>query len=217
MDSLAKEILDTVNGNAEHNNYDCDENDIGNAKMWLSFGLQRVIDINGQRITLALEPSIIYKADCVEDIWLFCYQGTDEIETLPPYKEYIYPVCIFKGSHKVWEDGKDEMYKMICNGRYDGKWVDLHEEHWDDETHNCIAEVNMHLNDWFYRYGGYINGEKKTPIKCNRSCKDCKYPCVNRGENLKPITYRGVKNKRLYIVWRVYRRGTLKTWFYWYG
>lgn len=124
MDSLAKEILDTVNGNAEYNAYDCDDKDIGNAKMWLSFGLQRVIDINGQRITLSLEPAIIYKANDIEDIWLFCYSETDEIETLPPYQEYSYPVCIFKGSRKVWEDGKDEVYKMICNGRYgtyDGK------------------------------------------------------------------------------------------------
>lgn len=151
MDSLAEEILNTVNGNAEYNDYDCDDDDVGNAKMWLSFGLQRVIDINGQRITLALEPAIIYKANNIEDIWLFSYQGTDEIETLPPYEEYIYPVSIFKGSRKVWEDGKDEMYKMICNGRYgtyDGRWVDLHGNHYqDDRVINCISELNMHLND----------------------------------------------------------------------
>lgn len=57
---------------------------------------------------------------------------------------------IFKGSNKVWEDGKDEVYKMICNGRYgtyDGKWVDLHGEYWDKEAHNCIAEINMYLDD----------------------------------------------------------------------
>ena len=42
MDSLAKEILNTVNGEAEYNNYDCDDEDVGNARMWLSFGLQRV-------------------------------------------------------------------------------------------------------------------------------------------------------------------------------
>lgn len=147
MDSLAKEILNTVNGEAEYNDYDCDDEDVGNAKMWLSFGLQRVIDINEQRITLALEPAIIYKANDIKDIWLFCYQGTDE---LPPYEEYIYPVYIFKGSRKVWEDGKDEMYKMICNGRYgtyDGKWVDLHGDHWDEEAHNCVSECDMHLND----------------------------------------------------------------------
>lgn len=150
MSSLAEEILKTVNGDAEYNNYDCDDGDVGNAKMWLSFGLQRVININGQRITLALEPAIIYKADAIEDIWFLDYQGTDEIDTLPSYEEFIYPLCIFKGSHKVWEDGKDEVYKMICNGRYgtyDGKWIDLHGEHWDSETHNCIAEVNMHLKD----------------------------------------------------------------------
>ena len=150
MDSLADEILNTVNENAEYNDYDCDDEDVGNAKMWLSFGLQRIIDINGQRITLALEPAIIYKANNFEDIWLFEYQGTNEIETLPSYEEYIYPLCIFKGSQKVWEDGKDEVYKMICNGRYgafDGNWVDIYGKHYDEETHNCIAECNMHLKD----------------------------------------------------------------------
>ena len=150
MDSLAKEILNTVNGKVEYNDYDCDDEDVGKAKMWLQFGLQRVIDINGQKITLALEPAIIYKANDIKDIWLFDYQGTDEIETLPPYEEFIYPMCIFKGSRKVWEDGKDEVYKMICNGRYgayNGEWVDLHGKHWDNETHNCVFECNLHLND----------------------------------------------------------------------
>lgn len=106
--------------------------------------------VNGQRITLALEPAIIYKANDINDIWLFCYKGTDEIEPLPVYEEYIYPVIVYKGSYKMWQDGKDEMYKMICNGRYgtyDGQWVDLHGEHWDEEAHNCVAECNMHIND----------------------------------------------------------------------
>lgn len=131
MASLAKEIINTVNGEAEYNDYDCDDEDVGNAKMWLSFGLQRIIDINGQRITLALEPSIIYKADNIEDIWLFDWKGNDELG-ICPYEEFIYPVCIFKGSREVWNDGKDEMYKMICNGRYgtyDGKWVNLGVNH----------------------------------------------------------------------------------------
>ena len=116
--------------------------------MWLKFGFQRVVDINGQRITLVLEPAIIYKANDIKDIWFFCYQGTNGIEILPPYEEFIYLMCIFKGSHKVWNDGKEEIYKMICNGRYgtyDGQWGDLHGKHWDYEAHNCIEEVNMHL------------------------------------------------------------------------
>ena len=149
MDSLAKEIIDTVNGKAEYNEYDCDDEDVGQAKMWLSFGLQRVIDINSQRITLALEPAIIYKANKIEDIWMFSYQGSDEYETLPPYEEYIYPMAIFKGSHKVWEDGKDAVYKMICNGRYgtyDGQWIDLNGEHYDERTHNC-GKCNLHINE----------------------------------------------------------------------
>lgn len=28
----------------------------------------------------------------------------------------------------------------------------------------------------------------KKDIKCDKSCKNCKYPCVYNGENLKPIT-----------------------------
>ena len=150
MDSLAKEILDTINGKAEHNNYWCDDEDIGKAKFDLVFGLQRVIDINGQKITLSLEPSIIYKANKPEDIWLFDYSGTDEIENLPKYQEFIYPMLIFKGSRKTWEDGKDAVYKTICNGRYgcyDGKWVDLKGEQWDERTHNCSGKYKLHIND----------------------------------------------------------------------
>jgi hypothetical protein len=41
------------------------------AKLDLCFGLQRIIDINGQKITIGLEPAIIYKANKPEDIWLF--------------------------------------------------------------------------------------------------------------------------------------------------
>ncbi len=128
MDSLAKEILNTVNGKAEYNDYDCDDEDVGAAKMWSSFGLQRVIDINRQRITLALEPAIIYKANDIKDIWFFDCRRTDQIKSLQPYEEFIYPMFIFKGSQKVWDGGKDEVYKIICSGQYgtyDGKWIDL--------------------------------------------------------------------------------------------
>lgn len=143
MDSLAKEIFNTVNGNAEYNVYDCDDEDIGNAKMMLSFGLQRVIDIKGQRITLSLEPAIIYKADNIDDVWLFDWNGNDELGVCA-YQEFIYPLGIFKGSHEVWKGGKDELYKMICNGRYgtyDGKWIDLSGDHCkDDRVINGISE-----------------------------------------------------------------------------
>lgn len=46
MDSLATEIINTVNGKAEYNNYWCDDEDVGKAKLELCFGLQRLIDIN---------------------------------------------------------------------------------------------------------------------------------------------------------------------------
>ena len=70
MNSLAEEIINTVNGEAEYNDYLCDDQDVSKARMELRFGLQCLIDINGQKITLGLEPSIIYKANKPEDVWL---------------------------------------------------------------------------------------------------------------------------------------------------
>lgn len=137
MDSLAKEICSTINGAAEHNNYDCEDNDIGNAKTILSFGLQRIIDINGQRITLALEPAIIYKAKEIGDIWFFDWSG-GAAGTV--YNEFIYPMTIFKGSQEEWNNGLDEIYKTICNGRYgtyDGRWVNL-----DGNSYNDYRNMN---------------------------------------------------------------------------
>ena len=86
MDTLTKEIINTVNGKAEYNDYYCDDEDDGNAKLDLCFGLQRIIDINGQKITVGLEPAIIYKANKPEDIWIFDWHGCDEIKTFPKYE-----------------------------------------------------------------------------------------------------------------------------------
>ena len=138
MDTLSDEICKTVNGKAEYNNYDCDDEDLGNAKIILQFGLQRIIDINGQNITLALEPAIVYKAKDIDDIWFFDWNsglaGTE-------YKEFIYPMTLFKGSQEVWDEGLDEVYKTVCNGRYgtyDGRWIDLDGNKCDDyRNRNC--------------------------------------------------------------------------------
>ena len=123
MDTLCDEIINTVNGQAEYNDYWCENVDINNAKLELWFGLQRIIDINGQKITLSLEPSIIYKSKNIEDLWFIDWIGKGE-----SYKESIYPITIFKGSQEKWDEGLDEVYKYIVNGRYgcyDGKWVNL--------------------------------------------------------------------------------------------
>ena len=123
MRSLAEEIFNTINGNAEYNDYDCDEEDVGKAKYELNFGLQKVIDINGQKIILCLEPAMIYRAKHIRDIWFADWIGKDD-----NYKESIYPMTIFKGSFEVWDSGLDEVYKTIVNGRYgcyDGSWVAL--------------------------------------------------------------------------------------------
>lgn len=123
MRSLAEEIFNTINGNAEYNDYDCDEEDVGKAKYELNFGLQKVIDINGQKIILCLEPAMIYRAKHIRDIWF-----ADWIEKDDNYKESVYPMTIFEGSNEVWDSGLDEVYKMVVGGRYgcyDGSWVIL--------------------------------------------------------------------------------------------
>ena len=125
MDTLCDEIINTVNGRAEYNDYWCDDNDVGKAKLELCFGLQRIIDINGQKITLALEPSIIYKAKSIDDLWFIDWIWKDDT-----YKESVYPLTIFKGSYNKWNEGLDEIYKYIVNGRYgcyNGKWVNINE------------------------------------------------------------------------------------------
>ena len=124
MDNLACEILNTINGGAEYNDYDCDEEDIGKAKYELNFGLQKVININGQKITLGLEPALVYKVKQIEDIWFFDWSGGLNCK----YKEFIYPLTVFKGSHEAWDEGLDRIYRNICNGRYgcyDGNWINL--------------------------------------------------------------------------------------------
>jgi hypothetical protein len=123
MDSFAEEIVNTINGKAEYNDYYCDEEDVGKAKYELNFGLQKVININGQKITLGLEPALVYRAKQVEDIWFLDWYGKDET-----YRELIYPLVVFKGSHEAWDEGLDIIYRNICNGRYgcyDGNWIDF--------------------------------------------------------------------------------------------
>lgn len=123
MRMFATEIVATINGEAEYNDYDCDDEDVGKAKFELEFGLQKVIDINGQKIFLALEPAMVYKAKQIEDIWFLDWVGSGD-----NYREQIYPMTVFKGSREKWDEGLCAVYKMIVGGRYgcyDGKWTNL--------------------------------------------------------------------------------------------
>ena len=120
MDSLADEIVNTVNGEAEYNDYYCETEDIGSAQFILSFGLQRVIEINNQKIILCLEPAMIYRAKRIEDIWFATSTGDDE------YKEAVYALTSFIKSKDIYAKGLDEVYKCIVAGRfgcYDGSWI----------------------------------------------------------------------------------------------
>lgn len=121
MNSLAEEIVNTINGKAEYNDYDCDAEDVGKAIYELNFGLQKVISINKQRIILCLEPAMIYRAKQIKDLWFADWAGIDD-----GYKVSIYPMTVFKGSKEIWNNGLDTVYKTIVNGRYgcyDGSWV----------------------------------------------------------------------------------------------
>lgn len=123
MDFLHSKIVDVINELSEEDGieYYCEDEDVCQAKTVLCFGLQRVVKINEQTITLALEPSIIYKADSIEDIWFI-----DKVHD----KYSIFSMDRFVGSHDKWNEGKDEVYKYIVNGRYgcyDGNWFYLGE------------------------------------------------------------------------------------------
>ena len=125
MSSLADEILKTVNGETDYNDYFCDDADVGNAKYTLYFGLQRVIEINDQKIILCLEPAMIYRAKSIEDIWFATSAGEGET-----YKEAVYSLDAFIGSKDIYAEGLDKVYKFIVSGRfgcYDGNWVNLTE------------------------------------------------------------------------------------------
>lgn len=113
MCSFTEEILNTINGIAGYNEIDCNANDFGKAELKIFGSLQRVINVNEQRIILCVEPAMIYRADQIEDIWFIDWQGSDD-----NYKEFIYPMSIFEGSQEVWDEGLDKVYKMIVDGRY---------------------------------------------------------------------------------------------------
>lgn len=77
MISLSDEIFNTINGKAEYNDYWCDESDIGKETAPIRFSLLTLINVNNQKITLSIEPSIIYKANSIDDIWFIDYIGKD--------------------------------------------------------------------------------------------------------------------------------------------
>ena len=123
MDSLADEIINTVNGEADYNDYFCADEDIGKAKYTMCFGLQRVIEIGEQKIILCLEPAMIYRATQIEDIWFATSAGEGE-----DYKEAVYPMTVFIGSKDIYAEGLDKVYKFIVSGKYgcyDGSWINL--------------------------------------------------------------------------------------------
>jgi hypothetical protein len=88
-------------------------------RCFIEFGLTTIFNLYNQRITLSVEPSVIYKANKLEDIWL--------VETDIDERFYsVFPILDFESSDKVFNKGLDEVYKMIVSGRYgcyDGSWV----------------------------------------------------------------------------------------------
>lgn len=116
---LVKEIQDTLNEQRERNDYDCNEKDIRNYHVLINFLTTTILRIGDQIIVFSVEPTCIFKANNIDDIW-FCNENcqTDKI--------CLYPMTIFKGSKEKWNEGIIEVYKFICNGRYgtyDGEYL----------------------------------------------------------------------------------------------
>ena len=102
--TLNDEILNTINGTAEYNDYACDESDVGTGQVVMLGGLQRMLSIGDQTITMGIEPALVYKAKNVEDIWF-----ADTIITDDKEKILIYPMTHFKGHKDVWSEGLDSV------------------------------------------------------------------------------------------------------------
>lgn len=114
---LVKEIQNTLNEQAEYNDYYCDDEDIRNYNVLIDFLTTTVIQIGEQTIVFSVEPTCIFKANNIEDIW-FCDEINNKIE--------LYPMEVFKGSYDKWDEGIIEVYKYICSGRYgtyDGNYL----------------------------------------------------------------------------------------------
>ena len=77
--------------------------------------------INGQKITLCLEPAMVYRAKRIEDIWFLDYGYPNNQKS-----EQIYPLTAFNGARELWESGLDAVYTQIAIGRYggyNGEWI----------------------------------------------------------------------------------------------
>ena len=121
MSTLAGDIVRAINKKGDYYDYICDDEDIGKAKYDVKLFLQKTIDINGQKISLCLEPAMVYKAKRIEDIWFLDYGYPNNQKS-----EQIYPLTAFKGARELWESGLDAVYTQIAIGRYggyNGEWI----------------------------------------------------------------------------------------------
>jgi hypothetical protein len=114
QDKVNDEILNTINGTAEYNDYACDESDVGTGKVVMLGGLQRMLSIGDQTITTGIEPALVYKAKSDEDIWFADTIITEDGKE----KILIYPMTHFKGHKDVWSEGLDSVYFYVAGGRY---------------------------------------------------------------------------------------------------
>lgn len=121
MSTIAGDIVRAINKKGDYYDYICDDEDIGKAKYDVKLFLQKTIDINGQKISLCLEPAMVYRAKRIEDIWFLDYGYPNNQKS-----EQIYPLTAFKGARELWESGLDAVYTQIAIGRYggyNGEWI----------------------------------------------------------------------------------------------
>lgn len=127
MSALAGDIVRAVNKKGDYYDYVCDDEDIGKARYDVKLFLQKTIDINGQKITLCLEPAMVYRAKRIEDIWFqdIGLRGSRLVHQ-------VYPLTAFKEARMLWEKGLDAVYTQITIGRYGGytgEWINDGRKH----------------------------------------------------------------------------------------
>ena len=87
-------------------------------RCFINFSSITIFNLYNQKITLSIEPSIIYKAKNVKDIHF--------VDVDCKNKYMVYAMTNFEDSEEIFNKGLDEVCKTIIGGRYgcyNGSWV----------------------------------------------------------------------------------------------
>ena len=129
---IKSKIVNAMNDMFEHEldnsedfefEYDDEDDDISyEEKIFIDSDTITIFNLYNQKITISTEPSVVYKANFVNDIW-FAIRTKNEryscnFSKESPYLYSMYPMTIFRSSGKYFKKGLDRLYKDIINGCY---------------------------------------------------------------------------------------------------